>query len=607
MKIFTAEQIRACDEITIQNEGITSLLLMERAARICTEWLLKDCPERARFHVFCGVGNNGGDGLAISRMLLDAGRQVAVYALDTGKARSADCQFNLDLLLHNYPNRINYLTENDSKVELSSEFKLNNFLRLLESDPFGEPRKRVTSRTRSKSSEHSIDDKPSEEIILDALFGTGLNRPVEGWVSGLIHQINAFTCRKIAIDIPSGLMSDRLPDSPIESNPPIIRADDTLSFQFHKRSFLHAEGGLFTGRVHILDIQLSKRFIEDTQTDYHTIDADTLTKIIKPRPIFAHKGTFGTALIIAGSYGMMGAAVLSAKAALRSGVGKVCGWVPECGYEIFQMGVPEATCIVGGGRHISVEPNNEAFFLGRVVNAIQSDKTKSQSGNENPNSVESSQNETNNPAQSLGDINPTNTSIDILIDNSRYQAIGVGPGIGQHPETASMLREVLKSAKIPLVLDADALNIIASEPDLMTLIPRGSILTPHPGEFKRLFGSAENSFEMVELAKKVAREIDTYIILKGRHSIVACPDGKCWYNLTGNSGMATGGSGDVLTGLLAGLLAQGYSARDASLIGVYVHGLAGDISAEKHSQHALLASDIIESLGDAWKTTMDHK
>lgn len=562
MKILTAAQIRACDEYTIQNEGITSLDLMERAADRCTGWILKNCPTDSRFHVVCGLGNNGGDGFALSRLLLDAGREVVIYALDSGKSRSPDCRTNLDTLLSKYSQNVFLVSEKD--VEIDGNGLVKEDASFADGTGGDSPSvKKYHPEGQNTAGTTFFRTLSPSDIIIDALFGTGLNRVIEGWMSDVINRINSLPNMKIAIDIPSGLMTDSLPNPQRPSEASIIRANYTLSFQFHKRVFLHPESGIFTGRVQLLDIQLNKSFIENVHTDYHTIDADTVSALRKPRSAFAHKGTFGTTLIIAGSHGMMGAAVLSARAALRSGVGKVCGWVPECGYEIFQVGVPEATCFVGGERHI----------LGSLF---------SEQGQDNRNA--------------------NMTDWRNGFDMRRFQSVGVGPGIGQHPETVVTLSGLLQFIQIPLVLDADALNIIASDPELMTKIPRGSIITPHPGEFKRLFGYPDNSFEMVDLAVKEARERGIYIILKGRHTIVACPDGRCHYNLTGNPGMATGGSGDVLTGLLAGLLAQGYSARDASLIGVYIHGLAGDIAAEKHGQQALTAGDIIESLGNAWKT-----
>lgn len=562
MKILSSEQIRACDEYTIQNEGITSLDLMERAADQCAGWILKNCPTDSSFHVVCGLGNNGGDGFALSRLLLEAGHEVIIYALDSGKSRSPDCWTNLDILLSKFSENVFIISEQDVEIGGNGLVK--------EGASFGDGSSEESTSVKKYHPEGQNTTGTTffrtispNDIIIDAIFGTGLNRAVEGWMSDVINQINPLPNVKIAIDVPSGLMTDSLPNPQDHTDPSIVRADHTLSFQFHKRAFLHPEGGIYSGKVQLLDIQMSKSFIENAHTDYHTVDAGTVSAMSKPGSAFAHKGTFGTTLIIAGSHGMMGAAVLSARAALRSGVGKVCGWVPECGYEIFQMGVPEATCFVGGEKHLS----------GNLL---------SEQGREKRN--------TNMSDWGNG------------FDIRRFQSVGIGPGIGHHPETVAALSGLLQSIQIPLVLDADALNIIASDPELMTNIPRGSIITPHPGEFKRLFGSTDNSFEMVDLARKEARERGIYIILKGRHTIVACPDGQCHYNLTGNPGMATGGSGDVLTGLLAGLLAQGYSARDASLIGVYIHGLAGDIAAEKHGQQGLIAGDIIESLGNAWKT-----
>jgi len=352
-----------------------------------------------------------------------------------------------------------------------------------------------------------------------------------------MQSVNKLPNCKISIDIPSGLMADKLP----EIGDTVFQADSTLSFQFYKRSFLHAEGGIFAGNVHILDIGLSEEYIRNTHSYFCVLDKNTVKSVLKIRDNFSHKGTFGTALIVAGSYGMMGAAVLSTMSALRSGVGKTTAWVPSCGYNIIQSTAFEATCITTGDEHI-----------------------------------------------------------DSLIDLNGYDAIGVGPGIGAHHDTVNMLEWLLITAHQPLVLDADALNIIAQNTNMMEALPSGSILTPHPGEFRRLFGESGNSMQMVDRAIEMAIKFSAIIALKGRYTAICMPDGSCWYNITGNSGMATGGSGDVLTGLITGLLAQGYRVEEAARLGVFVHGLAGDRAVKKMGESSMIARDIIDQLGAAF-------
>lgn len=497
MKIFTAGQIRDCDAYTIKTEGITSLQLMERAATACYKWITKQFNKETSFIVLCGNGNNGGDGLALTRLLLDAGFNAEAFVLEDSSPKSADHQTNFERLKQKHPEKL-----------------------------------------RGMSSLHrQIEDSNSDVVFIDALFGTGLSRPIDGAIAELIQSINKLPNCTVAIDIPSGLMADKLP----ESGAAVIQADHTLSFQFYKRSFLHVEGGYFVGEGHILDIGLSEEYIRNTHSSLYVLDKSTIEYIIKKRDPFSHKGTFGTALLVAGSYGMMGAAVLSTMAALRSGVGKATAWVPGCGYDIIQSTAYEATCITTG-----------------------------------------------------------NQFIEGWIDLSGYNSIGVGPGLGTEPETFKTLEWLLTNVHQPIVLDADALNMLARNPGLMNIVPKGSILTPHPGEFRRLFGESKDSMFMLDKATEVATEYDIIIILKGRYTGICTPDGNCCYNTTGNSGLATGGSGDVLTGLITGLLAQGYGPEDASKLGVYLHGVAGDLAAEKMGSRSIIARDIMDQLGPAF-------
>jgi len=497
MKIFAASQIKACDAYTIRASNISSLDLMERASGRCVEWIADNFPLGSIFVVLCGSGNNGGDGLAITRLLHDAGYGVKAFLLNFNDKLSPDCESNLQRL---------------QKTDAA-------LVEVLQPEAF-------------------ITDIPANIIIIDAILGTGLNRAVEGWVAAFINHINALPNRKIAIDIPSGMPADNIPNDELE----ILDVDDTLSFQFYKRSFLHEETGRHIGRIHIVDIGLSPTFIASTPCHYQTVDAEKVKEIYKPRKPFTHKGDYGKALIIAGSYGMMGAAVLATKAALRAGAGKVKTMIPLCGYTILQTAAPEAMCIVSGENHVSKINNwNEA------------------------------------------------------------NAICIGPGIGTHEYTIKAFEDFIEAVKQPIVIDADALNILAKQPDLLHKIPAGSILTPHPKEYERLFGKNPNSMLQVEHARTQAMRYNVFVILKGRHTAIATPDGECWYGTDGNAGMATGGSGDVLTGILTGLLAQGYDSYEASLMGVYIHAKAGDLAAEKHSQEALVAGDIIAELGNVFK------
>lgn len=496
MKIFSAAQIRACDELTINEEGIRSADLMERAAAACASWITGHFPRHTVFIVLCGTGNNGGDGLAITRMLHTQGYAVKAFLLHFGKELSPDCSLNLQALLKTGDGLVDELQE-----------------------------------------ETFISELPEDIVIVDAILGTGINRDAEGWVARFIRHINQLPNEKIAIDIPSGMS----PDNMQNKDAAIINAAHTLSFQFYKHMFLHPETGTHTGQVHILDIGLSKKYIENTHTAYYIIDEATVAVLHRPRHPFSHKGTYGTAMLVAGSYGMVGAAVLAAKAAMRAGCGKLTVLVPECGYPILQAVVPEAMCAVSGQQHI------EAIVAHEGINAI-----------------------------------------------------GIGPGLGTDAVTVTALEAFLDEYKSPLVIDADALNILADHPQLMHKIPAHSILTPHPKEFERMFGKTGNSLRRIEYARAQAMKYNVYIILKGRHTAVLTPEGDCFYNLTGNAGLATAGSGDVLTGIIAGLLAQGYSSFAASVLGVYLHGLAGELASAQQSMEAMTAGDITEYLGKAF-------
>ena len=493
MKIFSADAIRLWDQYTIEHEPISSINLMERAAAKCLDWLLHQYPDAASFGIFCGKGNNGSDGLAIARMLMQQNYPVTIYILEFGHKGTDDFQTNLA--------RLHQLPEADIHF------------------------------VQSEEQFHAL---PKKQVIIDALFGSGLNRKLDGVTAKLVTHINNSGCEIISIDIPSGLFVDHSSKGNI-----IIKATYTLSFQCYKTAFLVAENQESIGELHILDIGLHNVYYNTVHCQFELIDDSIIHSIYKPRKRFAHKGNFGHVLLIAGSYGKMGAAVLSAKACMRSGAGLLSCHIPKCGYDILQSTVPEAMVITD---------------LNEEINTKVSENL------------------------------------------TKYEAIGIGPGIGTATTTKMMLRELFDSYRSPIVLDADALNIIATQKDLVQLIPAGSILTPHPKEFERLFGETANDFERIELAISKAKELNCIIVLKGHHTLIATTDGKGFFNSTGNPGMATAGSGDVLTGILAGLLAQGYSSVETAIFGVYMHGLAGDLAAQELSKESMIAGDIISKL-----------
>lgn len=497
MKILNARQIREWDQYTIEQEPVASIELMERAAGSCVDWLEENDFLQYPFAIFCGKGNNGGDGLAIARMLLQKQCTVSVHILEFGNLGTEDFQSNLKKL-HQYKTADVHFIQTEE-----------NFHRL-----------------------------NKNEIIIDALFGSGLNRPLEGTTAKLVEHINQSGCRIISIDVPSGLPVDHS-----ATGNAIVRADHTLSFQIFKLSLLFQENAPFAGKVHIVDIGLHPGFYKSVETTCELIDEQIISSIYRPRNSFAHKGNFGHALLVTGSYGKMGAAVLCAKACLRTGAGLTTCHVPACGYNVMQTAVPEAMVMTD--------------FNSSILTKIEDDM-------------------------------------------SRYSCIGIGPGIGTASETKKLLTGIFDVYRKPVVLDADALNIISSTKELSNKIPAGSILTPHPKEFERLFGKTEKDFDRLELAQQKAKELNVVIVLKGHHTLVATPDGKAYFNNTGNAGMAKGGSGDVLTGILTALLSQNYRSNEAAIFGVYLHGLAGDFAAEKFSCEAMVAGDIIDNLGEAF-------
>lgn len=492
MKIFTVENIRLADEYTIQNEPISSIQLMERAAFNCVDWIFSNCKHHTKFAIFCGNGNNGGDGFAIARMLYLKGFDVDVF-------------INKDNLKFSDNALINY-----KRLKEISGISLKDF---------------------HETSQYHFDAKT---IIIDALFGTGLSRKPEGIFKKMIEILNSKRNPKISIDIPSGMFADQIHDG----NSAIIKADYTLTFQFWKKNFLHPETGSFAGKVIVLDINLSKEFIQNASTDNFVIDDEIVRNIFKVRQDFTHKGTYGKSIIVGGSYGKIGAVVLAIKSALKTGSGLTFALAPNCGYEILQTSAPEAMFINGGEKNIQ-----------QII------------------------------AQKDG-------------------VYGIGPGLGTEKDTEKALLEFLEGYHISLILDADALNIISKRENYLKLIPKKSIITPHPKEFERLFGKTANSFERLDLAKTKAKELEIFIVLKDHHTQVVTPEGKVFYNITGNSGLAKGGSGDILTGIITSLLTQKYSEEEAAILGVWLHGKAADFAAEKHSKEAMQPTNVIHEIGN---------
>jgi NAD(P)H-hydrate epimerase len=503
MKILDSEQVKKLDSYTIKNEPILSINLMERAARVCTQWINNKFEVNKPVSVFVGPGNNGGDGLAIARLLADLGYNIRVYIC--GNKLSTDSLINYERLLIQ---KLTYI-----KFIISPE----DFPRL-----------------------------KSNELIIDALFGSGLTKPVHGLFLDIVNFINRSESTVVSIDIPSGMFSEDNADLTkcldggfVEA----IRATYTLSLELPFLSFMLPDSQHHTGKIEILPIGLSKTYLNEIETNYNYVDSDFVSNIVKKRNKFDHKGNFGHALIVAGSYGKMGAAILASRACLRAGVGLLTVHIPVSGYDILQTAVPEAMVCID-------EPDTKSC---------------------NPN------------------------------EHGHYSVVGVGPGIGTKKNEVEFLENLMTNSKKPMVFDADAINIFAENQELLKKMAAESILTPHPGEFKRLVGDSADYFDRLQMQIEFSMKYHVYLVLKGAHTSISTPEGNCFFNSTGNSGMATAGSGDVLTGIITSLLAQGYTSLNSSILGVYLHGMAGDIAAQKFGQQALIASDIIDCLGDAYK------
>lgn len=494
MNLFSPSEVKKWEKYTMSVLGISSLQLMEHAAECCEKWIAAHYNSSLDIIIFCGSGNNGGDGLALARLLYYRGFTVDVFIDESAK-------FTEETLV------------NLKRCKDLSEIIIKDF------------------------SNFESDSLHENTVVIDAFFGTGLNRAIIGKTADLIEILNELKCHKISLDLPSGLFCDEFsPDTSV-----IFKADQTLTFQILKRSMLHPETSPYCGKIHILNLGLLPEFNDINSSTYSTIDDTLILNIYKPRQEFSHKGSHGKSVVIAGSYGKIGAAVLAIKACVKTGSGLTVIVAPDCGYEILQISCPEAMFISVGENHIE-----------------------------------------NLSLKSEG-------------------VVGIGPGLGQNAGTEKCFLEFIKDCKHPLVIDADALNLLAKNPNFLSFLPLNSILTPHPKEFERLFGVTKNSFERLYLARKEAVKWNVIIVLKGRHTQVITPEGKVYYNLTGNSGMAKGGSGDALLGIITSLLAQGYSSEQAAVLGVWMHGKAGDFAAEKYSTEAMTSSDLIEELSNVFK------
>ncbi|MCD6067428.1 MAG: hypothetical protein K0S33_2254 [Bacteroidetes bacterium] len=498
MKILSATQLKEADQYTIANEPVPSIELMERAARACLFRILRYGDDDTEYSIFCGKGNNGGDGLAIARMLSERSLQVSVYIVEHTSNKSPDFTENLRLLTKQGKVSIQYIASKEDLAAVVTENKL----------------------------------------VIDALLGTGISKPAEGIVAEVIGFINSSRCKVISIDVPSGM----IPDTNNEGNT-IIRANRTLSFQTPKLAFFFPENYAWYGSFEILDIGLDNAFIHELPCSYFFTDKEVIKQVLLFRKANAHKGNFGHALLVCGSTGKTGAAQLAARACLRSGAGLLTVHIPKSASIPMQTAVPEAMISHSEGEEY----------------------------------------------------------ISDLPDVAPYAAIGVGCGLGTEKQTQNILKLLIQNSVRPLVIDADALNILSENKTWMAFLPKYSILTPHPKEFDRLAGAHSSSFDRLNSAKEMAAKNVIIIVLKGMYTAVVMPDGNVFFNSTGNPGLAKGGSGDTLTGIITGLLARGYAPNHAAIFGVYLHGMAADLALKKNHVESLLASDVIDKLPKAFE------
>ena len=501
MKIFTGTQIKELDKFTIENEPVASIDLMERAAKAIVRVLREEWDNRTPFVVFAGPGNNGGDALAVARLMAEAGYKVMVFLFNVNGKLSDDCATNKQRAME--CKRIKAFTEV-----------------VVDFDP---------------------PELTAETVVIDGLFGAGLNKTLSGGFASLVKYINQSPAKVVSIDLPSGLMTE---DNTHNVKAHIVRADLTLTLQQKKLAMFFEDNQQFLGRLRVLDIRLNPEFIAQTDTKYQVLEEPDVRSRMLKRGDFVSKRLMGHALIVAGSYGMAGAAVLAGRACMRSGVGKLTVCTPRRNYDVMQISLPEAILSTGKEDYFFTEP----------------------------------------------------------LDTEHYDAVGMGPGLGQHEDTAIALISQIRRTQCPMVIDADALNILASHKAWMQQLPQNLILTPHVGEFDRLGNrGSEGDYDRLSKALDLAQHLQAYILLKGHFSALCLPTGKVYFNPTGNAGMATAGSGDVLTGIITGLLARGYNREDACIVGMYLHGLAGDLAAKQLGKESLMAGDIVSYLPQAFE------
>jgi len=485
--LLNTEQMRASDVQTIESAKISSLDLMEKASRAFVSSFMREFSEKYnKIAIYCGTGNNGGDGLAIARMLYDEGyKALNVTIIRFTEKSSADFNTNLEAL---------------------RSYKI----------PLREVR--------------DASDLPEEPAVLliDAMLGSGLNKPLSGKWEELVNKINSWNKKVIAVDMPTGFRAE----GPLTAGDCVVHAKLAITFQRPKINFLLPESAYFLKEHRVVDIGLNESYIQSLDSPYKLIEKEDIACRLIKRADFGHKGTYGHALIVAGSPETMGAALLSAEASLYAGAGLTTACIPDEGLTALNSRTPEVMALI------------------------------------------------------------RNDTRELEIKSGKYSSLGIGPGLGTGANSLKLLTKVMRTYHKPIVFDADALNLIADNYELVQLIPEESVLTPHMKEFDRLFGEHKSWWDRLESGRDRATTLGCTIVLKNRYTLIFLPDGTCLFNPTGSPAMATGGMGDVLTGIITSFIAQGYKPEDAAMLGVYIHGAVG----KNTPDYVIPASDLLRKL-----------
>ncbi|MGN8072061.1 NAD(P)H-hydrate dehydratase [Mucilaginibacter sp. SG564] len=491
LPLLIAEQIRQADAYTIAHEPISSVDLMERASKAFVGWFINHFPDKKQtISFYCGTGNNGGDGLAIARILHQHQyKKLTVRIIRYSDKTTADFDINLE--------RLKQIDIPVSEINKGDELPDEN-----------------------------------SSIIIDALLGSGLNKPLTGDYERLVKHLNALKKTVVAVDVPTGLFCD----GEIQLDSTAIEADLVITFQQPRINFLLPESAPYIHCWEAVNIGINEKYVQSINSSYRFVEEKDVKIWLKPRRHFSNKGTYGHTLIIAGKAKTMGAALLSASAAAHAGAGLTTACVPESGLTALNSYQPEIMAIV----------RNESELPG--------------------------------------------------IEWDKFSSIAIGPGLGKDDDAFVLLSALIKNHKKPIVVDADALNLLAEHPDLLKKLPAGSILTPHMKEFDRLFGEHKNWWQRLQTGMEQAKKLNIHIILKNDYTITLSPEGRAYFNSSGNAAMASGGMGDVLTGIIAALLAQKYTPLQACLIGIYIHGKAGDELALPNRLSVVLPGKLITQL-----------